>query len=236
MADAPASGGGSGWGALEVILALVLAIGLISTLTGNPITPIFGPSKTGSSAKSAAATKGTAYGCTVVVSEPSPKEKIGSEVKVSGTISACADGGSSFPKTIYAQVVDSKGTVLSVLTPLPISKNFFGEVRFSAAVTLSGIARSSNATLIITGPATDTAKSANIRVAITLKTGIAAPAPINTDANFVPAAGYMPTATPTPAPTQPQPVYTPPQQVSPVEQTPPPSTGSGNGGGTGTTF
>jgi hypothetical protein len=244
MADAP-SGGDSGWGALEVILAVVLGIGVISTLTGNTIG---GSSKTPSTASSAKSTAShsTAYGCTVVVTNPIAKQSIDSQFTVSGTVDSC-DSSRNFPTTLYAQVVDSKGTVLSQLTPIAISRDIFGDIRFSATVQLTGSARSTSATVIVSGPASSAGAALNIRVAVKLKTGtgssqttttyISNPTASPTDASFVPNPNYVPpTINQTPQQTYvpPQNNYVPPQNTQPT----PPSqdTGNNNGGGTGTTF
>ncbi|MDB5255202.1 MAG: hypothetical protein JWL92_578, partial [Candidatus Nomurabacteria bacterium] len=123
MADAPSAGGGGGWSAVEVIVALVLGIGLITTLTGGTIKPIFDTPDTAK--KSSTIKTPTATGCNIVVSRPKTKENINNAVTVSGSFPECITP-SSIPETINAQVVDSKGNPLSLYTALPVSKGFFG--------------------------------------------------------------------------------------------------------------
>jgi hypothetical protein len=84
MADAPKTGGGiSEWGTFEIVLIVLLAIGLLSRLSGNPITPIdTTPTKT---AVSAPATDDTAARCGLVIARPHSLETVTGFVTLSGT-------------------------------------------------------------------------------------------------------------------------------------------------------
>src|ERR1700761_840224 len=117
MADAAPAGGG-GWGALEIILAVLLGIGLIATLTG---TPLPGSANTASSTKkaTAAATSNsyTISGCTLVISNPLKNAQIDNTVIINGSITACLDQD-ALPTALNAQVTDSTGALLSLYTPL----------------------------------------------------------------------------------------------------------------------
>ncbi len=173
MADAP-SGGGGGWGALEIILALVLAIGLITTLTGGSIQPLFG---TDTTAKKATITGNnattTSVGCGIVVSSPKVKQKIATEVAVAGSFPECITSA-NIPSTINAQVIDSTGNPLSVYTSIPISKGFFGlggGTTFNATIPLVGVARSTTGYLILTAPTQADGSVLSTRIAIQFAPG-----------------------------------------------------------------
>ncbi len=224
MADAPA--GGSGWGALEIILAIVLGIGLIATLTGTPITPLIGGPTASTKTKTAAPTT-TEYdlgGCTLVFTRPTPSESIDTSVTVEGGVTTCLNDG-ALPTFLNAQVVDSKGSILSDLTQLDISKSLFGDVTVSATIPLSGVARSTSATVIISGTTATTGKTIAIRIPIKLiaRTN---PTPIVTS-------GFNNTSTDAPASyTAPAYIAPTPVLVHPAPQTTTSPTSSGSGGTT----
>ncbi len=162
MADAPAPSSGSGWGALEVILALVLAIGLISTLTGNPIPSLAGPSAKTPITKTAVA-KPT---CGIIVSSPAHQEKIGTEVLLSGVVAQCLT--STVPDTLTAHVVDSTGTSLSAVTTITVNHGFFGDATFSTSIPLVGVAHSIQAYVMVSGPTHADGSANTVRVPIQL--------------------------------------------------------------------
>lgn len=219
MADAP----GGGWSAAEVIIALILGIGLITTLTGGTIKPIF---DTPDTAKKVSSGGVTAKGCTVTVTSPKAKEKINNAVSVTGSFPECISS-SAIPDTINAQVVDSKGTPLSVYTALPIRKSFFGNATFSGIVPLSGAAQSTTGYLILTTPARSDGSYITTRVAIQLIPGdtIGAPSGSTGGSYFVPNPSAQPNA---PVQNNPTPVYNQPSNPNPSQ---PANPGSG-----GTTF
>jgi hypothetical protein len=194
MADAPAAGGGGGWGALEVILALVLAVGLITTLTGGKITPLFGPATTSNTATSTSGTKTS--GCTIIVDSPKTKAKIDTSVSVSGSFPSCI-ASSVVPDTINAQVVDSTGASLSVYTSIPVSKGLFGvgAATFNANIPLVGTAHSTTGYLILVTPARTDGSSYTARVAIQFVPGSTINAYNNGQPTFVPSQNYLPNGT-----------------------------------------
>ncbi|GEM_PF-2071806 len=166
MADTPVSGGGGGWAAAEVILAIILAIGLISTLTGNPIQPIFNQKGNSTTISKTIVVKSyTLSGCTVALTSPVAKQTIVSSVDVGGSFVSCVDR-STLPTLVYVQVVDSTGTVLSPLSSTSVTGSIFGNAHFSATVPLSGVAHSTNATVIITAGGSGT----DIRIPVKLAT------------------------------------------------------------------
>jgi hypothetical protein len=236
MADAPASGGGSGWGALEVILALVLAIGVISTLTGNPITPIFGTTPEAKKTTTVTPSSSVLDGCTAVVTAPANNGQIDTVVSISGSFTSCSNGF-SVPSSLNAQVVDSTGGSLSAYTPVPVTSSPFGNARFSATVQLAGVAHSTSAILIITGN-----DGSDIRIPIKLTPRNAT----STYTSTITTTNTIPTSTtpvyytgPTTAPVTyiaPAPVQQQQQQNTSQNTNTNTNQNSGSGGGSGTTF
>lgn len=133
MADAPAAGGGNGWGALEIILAIVLAIGLITTLTGNPINPVTGSSST----KKTATTKSSSSSCGLVITNPTSKQKVGTIITVNGTINKCLALNVVVPSAVVVHVVDSNGSIISAYSTISVSKSLFGYGTFTGTVQLT---------------------------------------------------------------------------------------------------
>ncbi|MDB5188725.1 MAG: hypothetical protein JWM92_323 [Candidatus Nomurabacteria bacterium] len=159
MADAPASGGGiSG---PEIILIVVLAIGLIATLSGNPIKPY--------SAKPATApvvAKTPTPQCGITLTAPVKLQQVFQKVVVAGTITPCPT--TATPISLYAQVVDGNGTPLSILTPLsivPTANNMIGN--FSATVSLTTAPTTNSGAIIITGPVNSDGTSLTARTPVT---------------------------------------------------------------------
>ncbi len=161
------------------------------------------------------------------MSRPKTKEKINTEVSVYGSFPECI-AATSIPDTINAQVVDSKGTPLSLYTALPVSKGFLGlgTSTFSGTVPLSGTAQSTTGYLILTSPARADGSYLTTRVAIQFVPGssIGAPAGATGGSYFVPNPSVQTqTTTYTNTPTQ---TYVPPAQNNP------PSNGSSSGSNT----
>jgi hypothetical protein len=234
MADAPAPSSGGGWGALEVILALVLAIGLISTITGNPV-----PSLTGKSKIPATKTVTVAQpSCGIVVSSPKAQEKIGTEVLLSGSIVQCLT--STVPDTLNAHVVDATGASLSAVTAVTVNHGFFGGATFSTTIPLVGIAHSIKAYVVVSGPTHTDGSAETIRVPVQLIPADPLSAPSNTSGQAAThfntttsTSNYYATPVSNPAPYNPAPAYTaPPANPSPSGQATPSATPSGGGGTT----
>ncbi len=166
MADAPAGGGG--WGALEIILAIVLAIGLITTITNTPLGSVIGPAK-GSATKTTKVVTANP-GCGLIVSLPTKKEQISNAVTVNGYVAQCLNV-SAVPDALNAYVVDSTGSVLSAYTTIPINKSFFGDDTFSSVIPLQGVAHSTTAYLVISSPAATNGTSLSARIQLQLLPG-----------------------------------------------------------------
>jgi hypothetical protein len=195
MADAP-SGGGSGWGALEVILAIILAIGLLATITGNPVPDIFGPSS--SSSTTTTATKASSHSskptttvtgsaCGVAISNPVQGQLVGSDVIFNGSIDQCLTFNTTVPDTVVVYVTDAYGDAISTYQTLPVAKSFFGGGSFSGDVEITAAAPSSAAYAVLTGP------SFKIRIPVILNN----PNPVTTAPADNSGAYFVPTPTTT---------------------------------------
>lgn len=107
MADAA---GGSNWGPFEVIIVLVLAIGLLSNITGKTISPVVVTTK--DKKEVAPKINDSANRCGLSITSPLSQEKVSYNVRLSGLINGCnwkADGN----KLLYAQIVDGSGVPVS---------------------------------------------------------------------------------------------------------------------------
>jgi hypothetical protein len=240
MADAPAPSGGSGWGALEVIVVLVLVIGLISTISGKPILSLRNKS-TIAATKTVTAPQPS---CGIVLTSPKPQEKIGTEVVLNGSIIQCLTN--TIPDTLTAHVVDATGTSLSDSTTIDVSHSIFGGGSFSTTIPLVGTARSTKAYVIVSGPvrANGTAETVRLPIQLIPADGTFSPAPTPStfsSSTTSSSSNYYPSTAPAPYPSsnsgQSAPTYTAPPYSAPAPSSP--SSGSGqptSGGGRGTTF
>ena len=114
--DKGAAGGGSSWGPIEIILAIVLGIILLSYITGRPIVPLV--SDAPSSKDSVIAEPELNNNCGLTVTKPRPLEKVTGSITVSGRITGCqwyASNGIA----LYAQAVDSRGRPVTSYTSVP---------------------------------------------------------------------------------------------------------------------
>jgi len=173
MADAPA-GGGSSWGPFEIILAVVLGIGLISTLSGHPLNS----DSTNTASTKVKTSNNTSVsvnnvnGCSITLTRPAVHESIATAVTIIGTVGSCNDG--TTVQTVYAQVVDSKGTLLSNYTPITVDTTSIPNT-FNATVPLTGTALSTTGYLIVAGPSTADGTTQDVRVAIKFATAAKMP-------------------------------------------------------------
>ncbi len=112
MADAPSSGGGSSWGAFEVILALLLAIGLFSNITGKPITPVTSSPSTPSPNTTLTTPSGSSNRCGLSITAPLSLEKVSTAVHLSGVVTGC-NWKPQGTTALFAQLVNGGGVPVS---------------------------------------------------------------------------------------------------------------------------
>jgi hypothetical protein len=109
MADAP-SGGGSGWGAFEVILALLLGIALLSAISNNGVaTP---PFKDTPKKETISKVDDSANRCGLSVSAPLSMQKTYGSVRLSGLTSGC-NWPLNETTVLFAQVINGAGMPVS---------------------------------------------------------------------------------------------------------------------------
>jgi hypothetical protein len=134
MADAP-SGGGNGWGAFEVILALILGTGLVSTIFNKgKITPVIQTTPQ----DSVTVSDTSANSCGLSLTAPLSMQKVSTEVRVSGSTQGCnwnPDGTT----LLFAQVVNSKGAPVSNFTTIQrVSDSGFLYDSFDTTIAING--------------------------------------------------------------------------------------------------
>lgn len=107
MADAPS--GGSSWGTFEVILGLLLAIGLLSNISGKPITPI---TETKKSEQQVTKVDDSEKRCGLSITSPLSLSKVSTSFRLSGSVNGCnwkPDGKTA----LFAQVINGAGVPVS---------------------------------------------------------------------------------------------------------------------------
>jgi hypothetical protein len=159
MADAPKSGG-SGWTALEIIVVLVLAIGLLDRLTGRETTPILGPGTTQPAADSKLDYSDPYCGLTLIT--PKRNASIAQSISLAGSVSGCnwnTDGKTA----LHAQITDANGLPLSEYLTIPISTKTTATANFAGIITLTAPAPTATGTLILI-PATSSERNVSVRI------------------------------------------------------------------------
>jgi|GEM_PF-2095955 len=159
MADAPSTGGSS-WGALEIILVAVLAIGFITQLQngfkGTPSTP-----KTPD-----IVTDSNEAPCGLVLARPHSLEKVTSFITLVGRVEGCQWQATEMV-ALYAQVIDSSGRVLSDYISVPPINPEFETAAFDMTITLTATPATTKGFLILV-PAKNTAQQTeNYRIPLT---------------------------------------------------------------------
>lgn len=130
MADAPS---GSSWGALEIILVVVLVIGFFTQLQNGFTDP-----NTVDSSKSKETISSTTPEpvCGLTVSRPRSLEKITTFVTLTGQVSDC-QWKATETVALYAQVIDSTGRPLSEYTAVAPQQLMYGQASFAATIYLN---------------------------------------------------------------------------------------------------
>ncbi len=107
-------GGGSSWSPIEIIVALILVIAILSRISGKEITPITAtPQHTSDSSTQAT------VGCTIRVSKPKPLEVVtGDFVDVQGAAVGC---GSIVGTNFSVVIIGENGVALTDIVPVPLT-------------------------------------------------------------------------------------------------------------------
>jgi hypothetical protein len=145
MADAPASGGGiSG---AEIAVIIVLAIGALATLSGNPLSTATSPSSSNGSPTTAS----TSAHCGIILTRPSSNETTAVYVTLVGTITPCTQTD-PLNATVNVQVVDSTGAPMSAYTTVNVAAATSTTGSFSANIPITGQPAAGTGYVIVTGP------------------------------------------------------------------------------------
>lgn len=161
MADAPASKESS-WGAFEVILGLLLAVGLLSRIQGKPIVP---PTEDNQSKETISLADDSSNRCGLSITEPISLQKVTGFVRLSGSVNGCnwkPDGN----KLLFAQVINGAGVPVSdFVTVIGNGSNFLTEA-FDTTIVINGNPKGTGYLMLI--PATPVVEKA-ISVRIPLR-------------------------------------------------------------------
>jgi hypothetical protein len=164
MADAPKPSGG-GWTALEIIVVLILAIGLLDRISGRSAVPIAGTDDS-----SAAATSKLDYSdpkCGLTVVTPKAKTVVTNSVNLIGTVSGC-NWSSEGTVALDAQVVDADGLPLTDYVNVPITTKTATAANFASTIAFSTPPATSTGTLILI-PATRTNHTQSVAIPLIFK-------------------------------------------------------------------
>ncbi len=134
MADAP-SGGGSNWGAFEVILALLLGVALLSNIGGKN-TP---KTATDTTAKKESVSKldDSANRCGLAITAPLSLQKVSGSVRLSGVTTGCnwkPDGTTA----LFAQVINGAGVPVSEFVSVQNNGTNSINTAFDTTITITG--------------------------------------------------------------------------------------------------
>lgn len=163
MADAPASGGGgSSWGAFEVILALLLGVALLSNIGGKNTTNKKPSSEVIPKKETVSKIDDSANRCGLAITAPLSLQKVSGSVKLSGVITGCnwkPDGNTA----LFAQVINSVGEPISEFIAVQKNDSDIINVAFDTTISISGNPSGTGYLILI--PATPVAqKSITVRI------------------------------------------------------------------------
>lgn len=142
MADAPS--GGSNWGTFEVILGLILAVGLLSNISGKPITPVTENKKTEEVSKVSDSEKT----CGLSITSPLSLQKVSGSFRLSGSVNGCfwkPDGNTA----LFVQVVNGAGKPVSDFVRVEGNGENFLNVSFEKEIFINGNPRGTGYAILI---------------------------------------------------------------------------------------
>lgn len=158
MADAPASGG-SKLAGVEIIVLVILGLGALSVLSGNPIKP------TPTATPGTVTTHSPAPRCGITLTRPIKNEHVTNLVTVVGTVTPC-DTTPLLAEVLTAQVIDRSGAPMSDLTRITMAAATNTSASFSGAIPITANPLPGTGYLIITGPVRPDGTSLSTRTAI----------------------------------------------------------------------
>jgi hypothetical protein len=134
MADAPKTGGG-GWTALEIIVVLILAIGLLDRISGKPITPLFDSSSTKPASQKPALDYTNPY-CGLSISSPKSNALVTTSIALVGTVHGC-NWLPNGTVALNAQVIDANGLPLTDYLNIPSTTKTDTATNFASVIALT---------------------------------------------------------------------------------------------------
>lgn len=160
MADAPS--GGSSWGAFEIILVLILAIGFLTQLQNGFKSPA-----AQTPIKDTTTSTPAQLPCGLSINRPHSLEKVTTFVTLIGQTSGC-EWRATDTVTLYAQVIDTYGRPVSAYTTIPRTGDVLQEtIPFTVSIPLNTTPTTTKGFLLLV-PARNTAQhTASYRIPIT---------------------------------------------------------------------
>lgn len=162
MADAPSSGGGSSWGAFEVILALLLAVALLSNIGNNTTKDSTKPTTTTPKKTTVSKIDDSANRCGLAVTAPLSLQKVSGSVRLSGVITGC-NWKPSENTALFAQVINGAGVPVSEFIAVQNNNTDLINTAFDTNIEITGNQTGTGYLILI--PATPVAdKSITVRI------------------------------------------------------------------------
>lgn len=159
MADAP---GGSSWGPLEIILALVLAVGLLTQIQNGFKTPV-----ATTPSKQTIETPTDVQPCGLSINRPHSLEKVTTFVTLIGQTTGC-EWRSTPTVALYAQIIDSYGRPLSAYTAVAPSTYTREEAAsFAVSIPLTTTATTTKGYLLLVSAKNSAQRTVSYRVPLT---------------------------------------------------------------------
>lgn len=153
-------GGGSSWGAFEIVLGIILLIGLLDRIS----TRIPGIVKDSSTRESVGYADAS---CGLSVTTPVSQQTIGRDVAIKG-ISGTCNWEPLGTIALFAQVVDAKGSPLSSYTPISVvgDMSALGKVEFSGTVAVTDISKTKTGYVFLVPAQQASEESVSVRIPI----------------------------------------------------------------------
>jgi hypothetical protein len=159
MADAPS---GSSWGPLEIILALVLAIGLLTQIQNGFKTPV-----ATTSSPQTIETPTEAQPCGLSINRPHSLERVTTFVTLIGETTGC-DWRSSDTVALYAQVIDAYGRpVSSYVTVSRAGDMRTDTVSFATSIPLTAVPTTTKGFLLLVSAKNSAQRTVSYRIPLT---------------------------------------------------------------------
>ncbi len=159
MADAAPSGGSS-WGPFEIIIALVLAMGVLNAISGKNTIPTVNPD----SSKEVVGLSEKDKRCGLSVISPVSLEKVSNSIRLEGSVSGCRWNASE-DTALYAQVITGGGVPVSEYVAVVINNTDEKKKTFNMAISLKD-APTSGTGYVLLLPAVSEKEAVSVRIPV----------------------------------------------------------------------